>query len=276
MTTADHFSELRDAFWRNYRKGSYVAALGIAEQSWTAHPERRGYTWLLRAAALCSLQHADEAMAVLWQAEMHNHLWRSGLLNLPELDRLRGRPDFQALLDRVRERVAGCDFQPQLLLTEPDPGIANPCLLFGFHGAGSTVSDYHTHWLPAAHIGCLIASAQSSQPATETTFCWDDPNQVRRDVQQLATKLPAHGEIVLTGFSQGAAVALRLALAGDLLPARGVIAVAPGYPPNTEFPQGRQPLAVTIVRGEADSYGRTVPTTVKALEEAGTECASMS
>src|SRR5262249_18299883 len=113
--------------------------------------------------------------------------------------------------------------------------------------------------LPATRLGCIVASAQSSQPATETAFCWDDRSQVRRDLESLIDKLPRHAEIVLTGFSQGALVPRELALPGPLLPADGVIAVAPSFPPPERLPDSTVTLNVEIVYGTGDSWGRTVP-----------------
>jgi predicted esterase len=110
---------------------------------------------------------------------------------------------------------------------------------------------------------------QSSQPATETAFCWDDRGHVRRDLGTLLPRLPAHGEIVLTGFSQGGQVALELALAGDVVPAEAVIAVGPSFPPGGHFPAAARRLAVVLLHGTDDPWGRGVAATAEALRAAG-------
>jgi pimeloyl-ACP methyl ester carboxylesterase len=207
------------------------------------------------AVAHCGLGSADAALEVLERAESENHIWRLHLLRLPELESLRADPRFDALTKRAQARVASRNFQTRLLLAEPEPAATSPTLLLGLHGATSTADEYHRHWLPATRLGCVVASPQSSQPATESAFSWDDRSQVRRDLESVVDKLPEHGEIMLTGFSQGALVALELALTGDLLPAAGVIAVAPSFPPPERLPDSTSSLDVKIVYGTGDSWG---------------------
>ena len=269
MTTGDDFSTLRDEFWQHYSSGRPQEALTVAERAWDSFPERRGYAWLFLAAAHCRLGRADAALEVLERAEGENHLWRLQMLRLPELESLQADPRFEALTRRAHARVAARNFQPRLRLAEPELPVTSPTLLLGLHGATSTADEYHPHWLPATRLGCILASAQSSQPATESAFCWDDRSQVRRDLESVMKKLPEHGETVLTGFSQGAHVALELALTGDLLRAAGVIAVAPSFPQPERLPDSRVTLNVEIVYGTGDSWGRTVPATVEALRRRG-------
>jgi len=273
MTMGDEFSALRDEFWRHHASGRLREALAVAERAWDGLPERRGYAWLFLAAAHCGLGQQDAAIEALERAESENHLWRLGLLRVPELQPLRADPRFEALATRAEARAASRNFQPGLLLKEPEPVVTRPTLLLGLHGATSTADEYHRHWLPATAFGCMVASAQSTQPATETTFCWDDRNQVRRDVKTVISKLPPHGEMVLTGFSQGALVALELALTGDLGPAAGVIAVAPSFPQPERLPDSTMTLNVQIVYGTGDSWGRTVPVVADALHRRGHQVA---
>src|SRR5262249_26177202 len=79
----------------------------------------------------------------------------------------------------------------------------------------------------------------------------------------------AHGDVVLTGYSQGAGVALRLALAGDVVPATAVIAVGPAYPPSTRFPEPVRTLRVVFLRGAEARMGRGRPATAEWLRAAG-------
>jgi predicted esterase len=93
---------------------------------------------------------------------------------------------------------------------------------------------------------------------------------VRRDLAAVLPDLPPHGEVVTTGFSQGAAVALDLALAGDAVQAGAVIGVGPSYPPSAlRVPEAMRTLSVVILRGADDPWGLGVPGTVDALRAAG-------
>jgi len=269
MPTSDDFSALHHEFWQHYSAARHQEALTVAKLAWESFPERRGYAWVFLAVAHCGLGRADAALEVLERAERENDLWRLRLLGLPELEPLRADPRFDALTKRAEARVASRNFQARLLLAEPEPTVATPTLLVGLHGATSTADEYHRHWLPATRLGCIVASAQSSQPATDTAFCWDDRSQVRRDLESLIDKLPRHAEIVLTGFSQGALVALELALTGDLLSAEGVIAVAPSFPPPERLPVSTVTLNVEIVYGASDLWGWRVPAAAEAMRRRG-------
>jgi dienelactone hydrolase len=269
MTAARTFDDLRIACHAHNREGRHEDALAAAEEAWRRFPERRHFTWWLVAYTNLALGRPAGALAALEEAEAQNHLWRTGILRHGVFEPLRAEPRFTALLGRAEARIAAHGFRPRLLVAEPDPPGSGAPLLLGLHGATSTADDYHDHWLPAVGLGCIVASVQSSQPATESAFCWDDRDQVRRDLAAILPEVPAHGQVVLAGFSQGAAIALELALAGDVVPASGVIGVAPSYPPGTRFPDAKRPLSVVILRGSEDDWGRSVPGTVDALRAAG-------
>jgi dienelactone hydrolase len=271
MTTAATFDDLRLACLGHTREGRFEEALGAAEEAWQRFPERRDFSWYLVARTNVAMGRLPDAITAMEAAEAENRLWRARLLQLPEIEPLNGEPRFGALLERLEARIAARGYRPQLLVAEPEPSGAGAPLLLGLHGASSRAADYHRRWLPAAALGCVVASVQSSQPAAEDAFCWDDRDTVRRDLAAVLPDLPPHGEVVMTGFSQGAAVALDLALTGDVLRATAVIGVGPSYPPTTRFPEARRRLRVVILRGAEDTWGGSVPGTVEALRAAGHE-----
>jgi hypothetical protein len=269
MTAATTFDDLRWACVEHNRAGRHEDALAAANEVWQRFPERRHYSWFLVAYTSMLLGRHLDAVAAIEAAEAENRLWRAGALRNAQFDALRAEPRFIALLDRLDARIAARGFRPRLLVATPEGHRADAPLLLGLHGATSVAQDLHRQWLPALALGCAVASAQSSQPATEEAFCWDDRDLVHRDLRALLPELPPHGEVVLTGFSQGSAAALDLALAGDVVPARGVIGVAPSYPPGAGFPDAAGPLRVVILRGLDDPWGRTVPATVESLRAGG-------
>jgi len=268
MTAAPTFEDLRWACATHNRGGRHAEALACAEEAWRRFPERRDFSWFLVAYANVALGRGSDAIAALEAAEAENRLWRAGLLRNPGLEPLAGEPRFAAVLARLLERIADRRFQPRLLVARPDPPSAHAPLLLGLHGAAGTADGFHSHWLPAVALGCVVASVQSTQPTAEDAFCWDDPVQVRRDLDAVLPDLPPHGEVVLTGFSQGAATALQLALAGDLVPARAVIGVAPSFTPMTPPAEAERPLDVVVLHGAEDRWGVGVAPTVDALRAA--------
>jgi predicted esterase len=269
MPDAATFEDLREACSAHNRAGRHEEALAAAEEAWRRFPERRHYSWWLVVYANVALGRLTDAVAALEATEAENQLWRIGPLRQAGMEPLRAEPRFTALLARAEARIAARAFRPRLLVAEPEPPDPGAPLLLGLHGAASVADDYHQRWLPAARLGCIVASVQSSQPATEDAFCWDDRDHVRRDLAAVLPELPPHGEVVLTGFSQGAGVALELALAGDVVPASTVIGVGPAYPPSTRFPVAGRALNVVILHGTEDPWGRSVSGTVEALRAAG-------
>lgn len=269
MPAARTFDDLRWACAEHNRAGRHEEALAAAEAAWRSFPERRHISWFLVAYTDMLLGRPGEAVAAMEAAEAEGRLWRAGALRNPRFEPLGAEPRFAALLARVEARIAARGFRPRLLVDAPEGRHDDAPLLLGLHGATSVAEDLRVRWLPAVALGCIVASAQSSQPATEDAFCWDDRDQVRRDLRALLPGLPPHGEVVLTGFSQGAATALDLALAGDVVPARGVIGVAPSYPPADRLPVADRPLRIAVLHGLDDEWGRTVPDTLEALRAAG-------
>lgn len=269
MTTAATFDELRSACATHNRAGRHEEALAAAEEAWQRFPARRDFTWYLVAYTNMALGRPSDAMAAIETAEAEGRVWRASLLRIRELDPLREEPRFIALQDRLRARIAARGYQPGLLVAQPEPPDPGAPLLLGLHGATSTAEEYHGHWLPAVGLGCIVASAQSTQPAADHAFCWDDRDQVRRDLAAVLPDLPPHGGVVLTGFSQGAAIAVELAVAGDVVPARGVIGVGPAFPGSADLTAAQRPLDVVLLYGADDSWGATVPGAVDGLRAAG-------
>jgi hypothetical protein len=269
MRTGATFDDLREACRTLNRAGRHEAALAAAEEAWRRFPDRRPYTWYLVAYANLRLGRAADAVAAIERAEADNHLWRIGLLRALVDEHPGARALLAGPLERLQARIAAREFQPEVLIATPDPPRDRPTLLLGLHGATAMAGPYHERWLPAGRHGCVVASAQSSQPATETTFCWDDRAQVRRDLSALLPRLPAHGQVVLTGFSQGGQVALELALAGDVVRARAVVAICPSFPPDGRFAEAAGPLSVVVLHGEDDPWASGVPATADALRAGG-------
>ena len=81
-------------------------------------------------------------------------------------------------------------------------------------------------------MGWMLAMPQSSQLGSPNTFVWDHTARAKEEIaaqyRQLLRKYPIDEErVILSGFSQGAALAIQIALRGPI-PARGFLAVVPG------------------------------------------------
>jgi len=206
---------------------------------------------------------------VLRQALDANVLWRLSILQIPEMELVRSDPACIAVIEEARRRIELKGYRPQVIVEQPlRSGIAP--LLLHLHGANSDAASELPHWRDAAGLGWIVATGQSSQPSAEDLFCWDPPpERTRQDLRTIASMLPAHARMVLSGFSQGAWVALQAALRSDIFQPAGVIMVAPFLAgPERLEPSGRR-LRIAMIMGEEDPITRQPDTVIDALTERG-------
>ena len=232
--------------------------------------ERPDWEWYERARDAVVAGDLDAAEQFAADGLAAGHLIRVSLLLAPGLEPLRGRKRFEEIAAEARERVAARNLKPRLLV-EPARNRAGVApLLLVLHGARGNAAEELERWRAAAGLGFIVATAQSSQPATEDGYCWDPPRErIWQDLSAIVPNLPAHGRSVLAGFSQGAWVALNLALEGTLIVAGSVVMVAPFAGPDANLPPAWRRLKVTILIGEKDAYREPVETLAGQLKERG-------
>jgi predicted esterase len=208
--------------------------------------------WWQEAAASMEGGDVEKAVAAVRRASEAGRLWRLSAFGIPALEPLGEHPEVRPLLEAARARIARSDLKPRVVLAAPPPATTAPLLLH-FHGARGSAAAELGHWTPALKRGWLVAAGQSSQPSGPDTYCWDPPEaRVRQDLVAIAGQLPRHGRIVLTGFSQGAWIALQAALAGDLLPAASVVMVGPFFGAPEDLPPSARRLRIAVLVGGAD------------------------
>ena len=232
--------------------------------------ERPDWEWFERARAAVAAGDLDGAEQTVADALAAGHLWRASLLLAPALEPLHGRPRFEEVAAEARRRVAERHLSPTVLVESARNRAGIAPLLLAFHGAASNAASEIQHWRPAAALGFTVAAAQSSQPATADGFCWDPPRErIWQDVRAIVPGLPLRGRTVLAGFSQGAWVALNLALKGDLIQAGTVVLVAPFAGPTDSLEPAWRRLKVAIIAGAADASAAGVERLAADLQERG-------
>lgn len=221
--------------------------------------ERPDWEWYAHSRDAVAAGDLNAAESFVARAFAAGHLWRVSLLDAPGLEALRGRPRFEEVAAEARRRAAARNLLPALLVERPTSRAGVAPLLLVLHGATGNAATELERWRPATGLGFIVAAAQSSQPATEDGFCWDPPRQrVWQDLRAIAGMLPAHGRVVVAGFSQGAWVALNLALEATLVVAGSVVMVAPFAGAIDNLPPAWRRLKVSILVGEHDPYRRGV------------------
>lgn len=104
-------------------------------------------------------------------------------------------------------------------------------LLIALHPRGEDFQDFTRLWRHALSKGVVVALPRSSQPFGSHSRCRDDLTRSEREVVDAYSQLNSsckldQEKIILSGFSQGATLAIYLALKRSL-PARGFVAIAP-------------------------------------------------
>jgi predicted esterase len=218
-----------------YRDSSYAEALEVALQARTVLGTTGRLAWLpwfWIACLRCRVGAYDEALTTLQEMLDRQLLWRTSLLRDKDFDPIREWPKFQAIVAEADRRLRSLRAKPEVLLWPPEPATSNPPLLLALHGANGNAQDFATHWMSARQAGFVVASGQSSQPTSPEYFCWDDWEIANQDLAAFyqiirERQVFDHARVLVTGFSQGGAIAIRSALGQRPFAIRGVVAVCP-------------------------------------------------
>jgi dienelactone hydrolase len=254
---------------RHLQAGEYDLALPVARRLWDDFPDFRQFSYVMLAMAQLLAKDLDGALSTLEVADEEQLLLRIRRFQRPDfVDGLGDHPRFMRVMARAKERIASLNLQPGLLVAEAtEPGAEG--LVVGFHGATSTPEALIYAWRPATTLGWTVAAVRSTQPASASTQCWDNPEIVRQDLGAALPDLPDHRRVVLAGFSQGAATALDVALGGLLEGARRIIGVAPGLPGRPDVRPTNPPLNVNLIVGADDPYAASALQAAEAYRGAG-------
>jgi predicted esterase len=216
--------------------GKLDAALDATRHAASLFPERVAYTafWSAsiegargdREAALAALVGAVDARDDVW--------WGTELLrDDPDLQVLQTAPAFDDLVRECERRGAAAQAAARVewqVHTASAPPEHAATVLF-LHGRTGNLADLLDRWGPgAATAGVRGVAVQSSQMVAHGMYCWDDLAVAGRDIATAAREVAGdEAGVVLAGFSQGGGIAVRVALAGDLVAARGFVSVAPSF-----------------------------------------------
>lgn len=267
--SAAGFYDLLDKYQRDARAGKLPVALDTAQRLWDSFPDRRDFTWSCLAATHAAMGELHLSALDLRTALDANVLWRLSLLDIPELQPVRNDRGCQAVIDEARSRIEAKGYRP-LVVVEPPPNGGIAPLLLHLHGANSSAAREAPQWRSAAGLGWIVGAGQSSQPSAEDRFCWDPPPERRaRDLREIAGMLPPHARMVISGFSQGAWVALQAALRSDIFHPAGVIMVAPFFAGREQLESSGRRLRIAMILGEDDPMIQRPEEVIDALTARG-------
>ncbi len=237
MPTNQEFFQTAAPLFQRYNRGDYAGALEIAEELAVRYPEQAIHTCFWRICLTSRLKRIDEALRLFAEGLGAGYWWsESGLRQDADLAPLQGLPEFEQLVvtSHTRHMAAQAAAQPDMQVCTPDSTVPSPYpLLIALHGRGhSPENDNALYWKHACHLGWLVAMPRSSQLSWPGAYGWDDSELAGKEIvahyDTLCARHPVDCQrLVIAGISQGGALAVHLALGGNL-PACGFLAVAPG------------------------------------------------
>jgi predicted esterase len=228
-----------------YRKGKYPDALESAHQALERFPEMYARITYWIVCLYCLTGEYDSAIHLMREALSRNVWWsEERLLQDPDLRPLHEREEFKTILDQCKRFKAESQVsaKPSLtVLTPPSYSFQRQYPLLAV--LGFNASDDSRSWKSALSSEILVSLLQSSQPYSSDMCGWNDIERSERDVTlALARAKDSYSldgtRTILAGFSQGAALAIYIALK-KTVPCRGFIGVAP---------------SVTIAPSHAEEY----------------------
>jgi predicted esterase len=237
--TVGTFDGLRARVLQLHGEKRYQQALDLIEISSKEFPDRSWYVYYWRACFHSLLENYDAAIDDLEHSMENGGFWSKEFLLKYESDfeKLRNDVRFLSIVERSEQlRLrAQASSKTDLVVVAPGESTLKETkkalpLIMVLHGRASNVKETESYWNPLSE-SFLVGIPQSSQVYRKDGFSWDDYALAQKEIIESLEKLSQSysidkERIILGGFSQGAGIAIRLALTGDLK-CRGFIAVCP-------------------------------------------------
>lgn len=218
-----------------YSNGKYAEAVEILENALPFFPDNFASANLDLAIMYIQLENIQKSADCIKNA-LDRGIWYPKPFFEAQLD----TEEFKELLptwDEL-EQAAKKNAKPEWQIFLPkdyDPAKDYP-LFIAIHGWGEDIKLFSKFWhSPVINERYIMAMPQSSQMVGSLNFCWNDREKTHQEIAQLYEHIKKlhridTGNIITGGFSQGATVALDMALNFDYVPLKGVISLNPSKP----------------------------------------------
>ena len=270
--TAQSDGQLVDRFDRADAERDYRSALVAARAILERYPDSA--TWNFNAArAHAMLGDLDEAIACLDRCAELGYTGIASFEQHRDLNPLREREDFEAILGRVRanakKRLDGfkslaaehtpAAFVPERLRDRLEPG-EKPAILIALHGTGGKGQEMIDALRPVCDNLNVVCVAPDALRPSGGGFGWTYRDEsawlIDKVVREAIDDYGADPErVMLLGFSQGANIALAMA-SGGAEPFTALIPVCGHYEPEASAMTGTPP-AVYLISGSRDPWHTT-------------------
>jgi predicted esterase len=242
------------------RSGKDVEALGLALQLRREFPEQPAEINYFVAAIYARMGQPAKTMETLESGLEVGLGWSEAILRRsPSLMGLQEDPRFKAIvtMSAARMRALEAATGVELDIVAPEPVDSDATLLMPLHGAGDTLEEFAPYWRPATNADLVVCVPQSSERRSTDTFWWGplegfDKEKSEADLTfafERVREQHACSRVVFGGYSQGAVMAVTLALQQRPFPSLGFICVGPATPNLQPLLPLMEPAAARGLRG---------------------------
>ena len=235
MESERAFRDFRSRVFQLYQRGNIDQAVNEIAINISRFPENEVRILNWNFSLLAVLNRVDEALAVFQEA-IHKGYWYpvESLREDKDLLCLQDLPEFENMLSicEKRQNNAIRNARPERKVLQPPEAYSSPHpLVMVFHGRNSNALESMSYWKELVNYGWLIVILQSSQAIGVNSYCWDNYEIAVKEARQHLDEIMEgysidHDHMILSGFSQGGGLAIRLVLQREI-PAAGFIAVSP-------------------------------------------------
>ncbi len=267
-----------------YEQEKYEEGIAVLEQMRADYPSRLFANSYNLGLFHAHLGHYGEAMDA-WEYGLDRGVWFLIDTSEAPFEALADNPRFQRLRERIKKqrKLAREQAKAQYKVVLPhdfDPSRRYP-LFLALHGENCSAELLAKWWNSITlQEDFVVAYLQSSQVAFgKGRFNWKNLEQGRSDISQLYYEIVkrypvAVNEVYLGGYSEGARMALDMALA-RIIPVKGVVAMAPSgqippaVTPSESRSAARRGLRVVIFASAEDQDFAQQELIAEILREAG-------
>ncbi|OAA23406.1 alpha/beta hydrolase [Kosmotoga sp. DU53] len=281
------FHVYQNEFFDLYLAGKIAEALELIDEIESNYPSKAFKTkyW---EACIYSLKNKKK-LAIKALKELENTgYWISPevLLHDRDLENINNEPEYIEILNVFKKRQADAaklSTPLKIELNPPAAGISSGKLplIVALHWRMGDAEEFATLWKGAVENGrARLLALQSSQQVGTGMFCWDDveiaKKEVKAQVQEYLNNNSSEiSQLILGGASQGAGLALELALEDELKPEK-LILVVPAFRDMNYIKEliknNKNNFKVYIIAGEKDMLLKRAETVKELLTENNIHC----
>lgn len=280
------FYVYQNEFFDLYLSGKIAEALRLIDEIENKYPDKAFKTKYWKACIYSLKNKKRLAINALKELEDLGY-WISPkiLQHDKDLENIKNEPEYIEILNIFKQRQADAIRLSAPLRVELNPPVDISSdrlpLIVALHWRMGNAEDFTIFWKNAVENGkARLLTLQSSQQAGTGMFCWDNveiaKKEVKTQVQEYLSNNPSEiSQLILAGASQGAGLALELALEGEVIPEK-LILVVPAFRDMDYIKEliknNMNNFKVYLIAGEKDMLLKKAKTVKELLVENSISC----